>query len=174
MQVNVLSYQRNPDMRLGITEYVYHFCPFSQFRGRRFQSQNLAHCVSDMLAFQLERHFVDGAGSRVLNHAVGVHVAEQGKFFTRCGVNRNVASEHQDVRLDSKLLQFLYAVLRRLCLDFIRLLHVWKKRQVNVAAVFLADLIFYLADSLNERKRFNVAHRAANFSDDYVRVGLRR
>ena len=83
-------------------------------------------------------------------------------ILRRCSSGSGVlAAAQQDVGLDADAAQLLHRMLRGLGLD-LRAAHHRHQRQVHVDAAVAAQLHAHLADGLEERQRFDVAHRAAD------------
>ena len=99
---------------------------------------------------------------------VRVNVTERSKAFAGCFIDWMFCTEHDDVWFDSQFLKLFYRMLSWLCLKFIGSFNVWHKSKVNVTAVFFANLVFNLADSFYEWKRFNITDSTTDFCDDYV------
>ena len=102
-----------------------------------------------------------------ITHDFG-HVAEQRDFALQIAAQLPVAAANQNVRLNSDAEHFLHAVLRRLGLQFAGRGDERHQREVHEEHIFRAQLQAHLADRFQERQRFDVAHRAADFDDHHV------
>ena len=92
-------------------------------------------------------------------------------IFSRSSrASESLGAADQNVGLDTDLAQLADRVLRRLGLQLAGRLQVRHEREVDVQAVFLADIERELADGFEERQAFDVADRAADFGDDDVDV----
>ena len=123
---------------------------------------------------QAQRHFVDRKILvLLLDHRLDRHVAEQGDLRPLVAAQRALGAADEDVGLDADLPQLAHRMLRGLGLQLAGRLQVRHQRQVDVEAVFLAHVERELADGLQERLAFDVAHRAADLGDDHVHVRRR-
>ena len=67
--------------------------------------------------------------------------------------------------------QFLDAVLRRFGLELLRGVDPGHQRHVDENAVLAARFVPDLANGLEKRQRFDIAHRTANFNDGDIDIG---
>ena len=86
----------------------------------------------------------------------------------RSRAQRAVAAANQNVRLNSDAEHFLHAVLRGLGLQLAGRGDERHQRQVREDHVFRAEFEAHLANRFQERQRFDVAHRAADFDEHHV------
>ena len=82
--------------------------------------------------------------------------------------DRLLAAANQDVGLNSDLHQVANGVLGGLGLEFPSRGDVGHQGHVNEQRVVAADFLAELPDGLEERKRFDVAHGAADLRDDDI------
>ena len=109
----------------------------------------------------LSRSSMTALGSTLQNRAI-LSLSSAG--------NRVLGPTDQDVRLDADLAECADGVLRRLGLQLGRRLQVGDQRQVDVHAVFPADVEGELADRLQERQALDVADGSADLGDHDVDV----
>ena len=76
----------------------------------------------------------------------------------------------QNVRLNADSSQFFHAMLRRFGFQFLRRRNPGHQRHMHKNAILTALLMPHLPDSFQERQRFDIAHRTANFHDHYVHI----
>src|SRR5687767_3294540 len=82
-----------------------------------------------------------------------------------------LATAYQHIGLDTDSSQFLYRVLRRLCLQLLRGGDEWDQSHVNEISIFAAKLVAQLTDGFEKRQRFDVAHGATDLDDCHVHAG---
>ncbi len=85
-----------------------------------------------------------------------------------------VGPQDDHVRLDSDAAQLLDGMLRGLGLELARRGQGRQQGHVHVHDVAAADVLAHLADRLEERQRFDVADRAADFDYHHVRATVAR
>ena len=125
--------------------------------------------VVQVLLMHFDRNLVDRGEIQRLDNSVGSHIAELGDFPPGFGGDGMLGAQHQHVRLDSKLLEFLYGMLRGLGLEFFRggdERNVGQMDAETVAAEFPAEL----TDSFQERERLDVADDTSDFGDDEIEL----
>ena len=145
--------------------------PYRQIRLGQVQLQLLGDDLVDALVVEHGRHFVDGVGVVTADNGVFFHIAEQRDLALFVFRQFAVHPAEQDVRLNADLAQFFYRVLGRFGLDLAGGGDVRHIGQVHVQGVLAAQIGAHLADGLQERQRFDVAHGAADLDDGDVRVG---
>ncbi len=81
---------------------------------------------------------------------------------------KTLRAAEQDIGLDTDGAQFFHAVLRGFGLQFLRGVDPRHQRHVHEDAVLPAHFMAHLADGFEERQRFDIAHRAADFADHHI------
>ncbi len=120
---------------------------------------------------QAQRHFVDRKILiPLLDHRLERHVAEQGHLFPVLAADLALGAADQNIGLDTDLPQQADRMLGGLGLQLAGRLQIGDQRQVDVQAISLADVERELADGLQKRLAFDVAHRAADLGDHDVDV----
>ncbi len=126
------------------------------------QAQNL---FVETFGGEGHRDFVNVRNVGRGDHAGFVHVAEQSDFRFQVVAERTIAAANQNIGLNADAEKFFHAVLRGLGLQFAGRRDEGHEREVHeddaVGAVFEA----HLADGFEERKRLDVANRAADFDE---------
>ncbi len=126
------------------------------------------------MSYEAERDFVDREVLVLfLDDGLERDVAEQGDLFAVFAVDRALGAADEHVGLDTDLTQEADGVLRGLGLQLAGGLEVRDEREVDVEAVFLADVEGELADGFEERLAFDVADGAADLGDDDIDVRRR-
>ena len=115
------------------------------------------------LARKHQRHFVNARHVARLEHGILRHVAEKRDLRAHVFVQLVFGAAQQDVRLHADLQERLYGMLGWFGFQFAGRADERHERQMHVQCVRLADLQHELAHRLEERQRFDVADRAANF-----------
>ena len=170
LQFHILADQTNLDglCRGGLQGKK--LAPRLQLRRRSdFQSDLAQDDFVHLLTLQYQRHFVDSRYVDRLDNRVGLNVAEQSHLAEYIRMQLMLCTQNKDVRLNTQLLQLLHGVLRRLRLVLLGRSDVGNVGQMDAEAV-LAQLPLQLAHAFDERKRFDVAHRAADFRNHEVEL----
>ena len=123
---------------------------------------------------QRRRDLVDRVGVERGDHGLGRDVGEQRDLAPIAIGQRPVGAAHDDVRLNSDLAQLLDRVLRRLGLHLARGGDERHQREVDITDVVAAERDAHLPDRFEERQRFDVADRAADFHDGDLRIARAR
>ena len=113
--------------------------------------------------------------SRLFDDRIHGDIAEQRDFFPIRGRHFAFGAANQDIWLDTDLSELPDRVLGRFGLQFRRRLQVGHQCQVNVQAIFFADIQRKLPNRFQERLAFDVADGSADFGDhdiDFVAAQL--
>jgi hypothetical protein len=132
--------------------------------------QQAADVGVEALVVEGERDLVEVGGVHVGDDTFLGDVAKEGDLGFQASRDGPVAAEHDDVGLDPSRTQFGDRVLGRLGLLFSRGAEVGDQGHVHIAHVVAPHVLSELADRLQEREDFDVAHRAADLGDDDVGV----
>ena len=97
---------------------------------------------------QHDGKFVEAIAIGVADHAIPADIAEQRQLFLNCCTEGFRASADQNIRLNAKGTQLLYAVLGGLCLNLPYLIQIRDQRDMDKQAVSLPQIPFHLADGL--------------------------
>ena len=122
-------------------------------------------------SWKRERNLVDRADVGALDDGAEFHVAEQRDLALDVVGDRTLGAHDENVRLDTDLHQLAHRVLRRLGLELARRRDVRQQREVDEDRVLATDVVAELTNRLEERQRFDVADRAADFDDHDVGLG---
>ena len=98
------------------------------------------------------------------------HIAEQGDFFAIVESHLSLSATDQNVGLNTDLSEQTDRMLRRFRLELRGRLQIRHQRQVDVEAIFLADVQGKLPDRFQERLAFDIADRAADFGNHDVNI----
>ncbi len=118
-----------------------------------------------------QRAFVHAGDVAGGDHGVHVHVAEQRDLLLHVLRKRLFAAAQQNIRLNTDGAQLLDAVLGRLGFQLLRRGDPGHQGHVHEERIFAAQLMAQLADGLEKRKRFDIAHGAADLDDHHVDGG---
>ena len=170
VQRDVFSHQSDADVFLRRPATLDHVRPIAQVGRRRVDAQFAADHLGEAGAFQHQRRFIQIRQRSVFDHAVRADVAEQRNLAVDGFLQRLVAAQDDDVRVDAHALQFLDRMLRGLGLMLVRAAQERHERHMDEQAVFPPDLERNLPHGLQKRLGFDVADGAADFGDDHVRA----
>ena len=123
--------------------------------------------VVQTLLVHHQRYLIDGGRVQRLHHGVGTHVAELRHLLEHGGRQLALGAQHEDVGLDTFLLQQLDAVLRGLGLELLGSGDIGDVGQVHADAA-APQFPSQLADGLDKRQSLDITHSAANLGDDEV------
>ena len=141
----------------------------------RFHSRCLAYRDSYLaqnggvksLPLHAHGHLVNAGHVFALHHAFQINITERSHLQAQGVVEVAFGAKDKNVWLYAHALQFLYRVLRWLCLQFVCRLQIRHIRQVHAYRI-APQLPAQLTDSLHERSTLNVAYGASHFGDDKV------
>ena len=172
-QLHIFAHQRDIHLFLAAQLAFHHGAPLGQIRFRRIDAQKLQHLVVQMFRVQKQRHLIQAAGVLIFKYAVLGHIAEHTDLCAHFFGNGAFGPANQNIRCDAQPGQFLHAVLGRLGFQFVGRVQVRYQRHVDIQAVVPSHLGAHLADGLQKRLAFNIAHGAADFGDNNVGRVLR-
>ena len=121
-----------------------------------------------MLGVHAQRHLVYRRHVDRLHNGVGCNVTEQSHLAAHLVRKGMLRAQNQYVGLQTRRLQLLDRVLRRLGLQLARGGHIGYKRKVYEYRVAVSELVAKLTDRLDEGQRLDIAHRTAYLGDDDV------
>ena len=136
----------------------------------RLQVQQLHNFVVEAFLGQRHRHAVDRVHILHRDDMRFRHIAEQRDFLFQILRQPAVAAAQQQIGLNSDRKQFLHGMLRRLGFQFTGSGNKRHQRHVHQQRIFRPQLEPHLADRFQKRQRFDIAHRAADFDDHYIRI----
>jgi len=157
------------DHRLGILLGGYHGAPFGQVGGGTSSAACRPRCRPGLF-MQQHGNLVDIVGVDRGDDGALLHVGEQCDLAPLFVRQRLGAPAQQDIRLNADAAQFLDRMLRRLGLDFAGAPTTGTNVKCIVQDVIAPELDPHLTDGLEERQRFDIADRAADFDHAYVRI----
>ena len=168
LQGDILAHEADAHLLLGTLELSQEVVPLVHVGLTvTLQASFLEDDVVQTLLMHLQRHLIDGGHVQRLHHSVGADVAELGHLLQHGGRQLMLGAQHQDVGLDTLLLQQLDTVLRGLCLELLGRADIGHISQVDADAA-TSQLPTQLADGLDKRQRLDVAHGASDLGDDEV------
>jgi hypothetical protein len=133
------------------------------------QLEPMHDLLVETLLHEDDGHFVDRVlDVRFDDHRIEGHVAEEPQLALHVGFDFALGAADEHVRLNTDLAQLGHGVLRRLRLDLAGGAQEREKRQVDEHDAIPALFESELADRFEERKRFDVADRSADFRQDDV------
>ena len=131
------------------------------------RSDDLVHA----LLGEHQRAFVHAGDVAGGDHGVHIHVAEQRDFFLHVLRKSALAAAQQNIGLNTDGAQLLDAVLGGLGLQLLRGGDPGHQGHVHEQRIFAAQFVAQLADGFEKRKRFDIAHGAADLDDHHVDGG---
>ena len=84
--------------------------------------------------------------------------------------NGFIRTEYNNVRRNTKSLQFLYGVLGGFGFVFTGCLQIRNQGHMNIKGVFTAHFMSYLTDSFDKRLAFYITDGSADFRNDNIRI----
>ncbi|MCY1170711.1 hypothetical protein D9M73_107980 [compost metagenome] len=124
----------------------------------------------------LHRHRIDALRIQRRDHRSLGYVAEQSNLRPFAFGQRLFAAAHQHVWLHAERRQFAHRMLRRLGLQLTRRRDIRHQRHVDADRIAASEIVAELPDRLDERQRFDIADRPADFAQheiEIVGLGLR-
>ena len=152
--------------------FLHHDGPLIHLRICARKPQPFAHCAGEACLFQHQRRFIQASQRPVFDDALRRHIAKQGDFLEDGGLQRRIAAQHDDVRVDAHALQLLDAVLGGLGLVLIGAGEKGDQRHMDEHAVLPPHLQRHLPRRLQEGLTLNIPDSAADLGDDHVSPGL--
>ena len=123
-----------------------------------------------MFFFHSERCSIDCRKVQVLDHVFLRNVAEKRNLTLDVFVKGLLCTADNDIRLDTKSLQFTYTCLSGFCLKFFGCVEIGNKGHVDKDSVFVTDIMLKLSYRFDERLTFDVADCTADFDDGDVHI----
>src|SRR5208283_4075626 len=153
----------DPDLALGIVDALRHRVPAAHVGTRRgLDAEGCEHLRVEPCGVIEARHVINVRRVARLDHGALAHVAEERELAALLAWDLAVATTEQNVRLNADRAQFLDRMLRRFRLQLAGARNEGQKRQVDVDAMALGEVVAELADRLEEGQALDVAHRAAD------------
>ena len=156
----------------GPADAFHHLPPFPEVRFRRLQAQLPADDIGKAGLLQHERRLIKDGQSPVLDHAVLLHIAEHGDLLHDGGIDRGIAAQDDEIRVDPHPLQLLDRMLGRLGFVLTGSLQIGHQGHMDKKTVLLSDLQGDLADGLDKGLRLDIADGPPDLCDNYIRTGL--
>ena len=172
VQLDIFAHQRDGDFLFGVFDILHHGRPMGHVRRRAIQPQLAAHDLVQSLLLQQQRHFVQGTGGGILDHALLRHVAEQGDLAAHILRNGHIGAAYQNIRLDAQGQQLLDGVLGGLAFQLAAAGDLDDQGHMDVHHVLPALFHRHLTDGLQKRLAFDIAHGAADLADQHVHILL--
>ena len=127
----------------------------------------------DAALMQQQRHFIDGRCGRHGDDRIPVDIAEEGNFFLDIIWNVVVGAANDDIWLDTCGAELAHALLGWFGLQLAGCAERGQQGDMNEEHVIAADFAPHLANRFEIRLPLDIAHRAADFDDDHIRMVLR-
>ena len=170
VELGVLTHQSDTHLLMGGLLPLHHGAPLPQVGLVRDKPQLAAdHLIQTLLGHQ-EGHLVQRLRRCVLDDAVRLHIAKQGDLLADILGDRRVAAAHQDVRLNTQAQQLLHGVLGRLGLQFPGTGNLDDQGHMDKHHIAMGPFGRHLADSLQEGLGLDIAHGAADLTDDHIHI----
>ena len=168
LERRVLADQRDLHRALALVRAAHELLPLAELGRGRLHAEVIEHQVVRALGAVDERHLVDVVDVARRDHGVLVDRAEQRDLLADVAVEPLLGAAEDRVRLDADAPKLVHRVLGRLRLQLARVADVGHEREVHEHAALRPELRVELADRLEERKRLDVADRAADLGQDEV------
>ena len=169
-EVDVFADHGDIHLALHLVQAIDHCLPFAQISRRYVQAQMIDDDLIQILGMQHQRDPVDAVGVDRRDHGAFRDIGEQGNLAPFAIRYRAVGPAHQHVRLDADRAQFLDGMLGRLGLDLTSRRDIGHQGQVHEEDIFAPHLDAHLTDRLKERQGLDVADRASDLDQRYVRI----
>src|SRR6185437_3500949 len=166
--LDIFAYNADGDFVPRVIGAPDDFFPLAEVGRLRLQVQILERKRVHAFARKSKRNFVDGIHVLCRNHGLLFEIAEERDFALQVAREEAVCAAEQDIGLDSDGQHLLDRVLRGFRFQLLRRADPWNQRDVNEYRVLAPQFLAHLADRLQERQRFDVAHCAADFDNGYV------
>ena len=111
MKLDIFPDQRDGDGSCPSVDAGKHFVPFAQIDLRRTNAKLAADNGGEMALLQHDRRLIEHRQRAILNHAVGLDVAEQRNFLKNRRLQRLITAQNDDVWVDAHALKLLDRVL---------------------------------------------------------------
>ena len=168
LQRDILAHQADAHFLFGALELGKEFVPLRQVRlSLTADARLLEDDVVQSLLVHHQRHLIDGGHVEALHHGVGTDVAELRHLLQHHRRQLVLGAQHEDIGLDTFLLQQLDTVLGGLGLELLGSGDIGDIGQVHADAA-ASQLPTQLADGLDKRQRLDIAHGAPDLGDDEV------
>ncbi len=163
----------NGNFVLRIAKAEEQIAPIVDIGRRTFQAQAAADEIVEAVFLQAEWHFVDREIFVLFfDHRIDRHVAKQRDFFAIVARHRSFSAANEHIGLNADLSQQTDGMLRRLRFQLAGRFQIRHQREMDIQAVFLANIERKLADRFQERLAFDIADRAADFGDDDINIAI--
>ena len=131
VKLYIFPHKSDPDFLLPALDLFYQCRPFLQIAWCCFKGKLPAHDRREVGFFEHQRGFIEIGQGDILNHTVRFHITEHGNLVLNGILQRFITPEHDDIRIDSHSLQFLYGVLGRFGLVFFGATQIWHECHMN-------------------------------------------
>src|ERR1700691_2317982 len=167
-QMGVFAHHGDGDRAFGLTDARHDLAPARQIGVARVEAEMPAHLAVEAVGVIGHRHLVDGVDVERGDDALFPQVAKLGDLFARAFGNFAVAATQENIRLDAQGQQLLGRMRGRFGFQFAGRGDERHQRQMHVHGAVAAELVAELADGLEERQAFDVAHRAADLAQHEI------
>ncbi len=96
------------------------------------------------------------------------HVCKERNLRIYLVIKSLFTATEQDIRLDTDLARFIYAMLRGLCFQLTGGFDIWHIGEQHIQGVFITEIEAQLTHSLKEGQAFDVANRASDLDYYYI------
>ena len=166
--LHILAHDGDGDFVPGVVATLDQIFPLAQIAFRRFPVQIFQNERVQAFEGETERHFVDERHGLGSHHGALLDVAEGGNLLLDLAAQGAFRAAEQNIGLDADAQQLLDRVLRGLGLQLLGGGNPRHQREVDKDRVLAAQFLTHLADGLEKRQRFDVAHRAADLDNGHV------
>ncbi len=148
VQADVLADKRDAHVAVDAVNFAHQRAPLGHVGFAAVEAQLAAHHVAEALVLEQQRHFVERGRRRVLDDAVGLHVAEERDLAADVVGDGLVRAHDEDVGLDALAQKLFDRVLRGLALELTAAGDRHDERHVDEEHIFTPALSRDLTDGL--------------------------
>ena len=168
VKLHIFANESDGDFSFRMSVALHHVFPFGQIRNSHWQGKFLANDIRKAFLFQHQGYIIQGRSIRILHYVTRFHIAEKGNLILSFCGNWQFSAADNHIRLNANGTHGFYTVLRGLGLHFSRSIQIRQQGDMNKAGIMLPYLPFHLANGLHKRRRFHIAHDAADFNDGNI------
>ena len=168
-QLRVFADDGHADLAFGIGQAVHHIFPARQVgAGRGRNAEGVQNGLVQPFTVIGKGGIIDRLQVGRCNDGLFADIAEQGDLFTLTVGNGVFGAQQQHIGGNADRPQLLDRMLCGLCLQLARCGDIGQQRQVHEDALAARAVLGELADRLEERQTFDVAHGAADFTQHEI------
>ena len=168
-KIGVLAHNRDVDLAVGGANAADDLAPRIEIgRGARVDLEMVEDLNIEAFVVILDRHLIDRIDIKRGHDGFRADIAEQCDLVAFAVRNRAVTAAQEHMRPDTDPLQFHHRMLGRLGLELAGCGQIRHQRQMYEHCPLGAQFIAQLANGLEKRQAFDIADRAADFTDHEI------